>query len=71
MPFAAVSDVCRDNSVTCMAPTKAFNLAGLQTGQVEGIYGILPAVIDKRALQDVPPVIPYGIEENIVYRGLS
>lgn len=34
VPFAAVSDVCRDNSVTCMAPTKAFNLAGLQTAAV-------------------------------------
>ena len=34
VPFAAVSDVCRDNSVTCLAPTKAFNLAGLQTAAV-------------------------------------
>lgn len=30
-PFASVSDDCRDNSVTLIAPTKAFNLAGLQT----------------------------------------
>ncbi|MEU6511219.1 MalY/PatB family protein [Streptomyces sp. NPDC046942] len=30
-PFASVSDACRDNSITCVAPTKAFNLAGLQT----------------------------------------
>ena len=34
IPFASVSDVCRDNSITCMAPTKAFNLAGLQTAAV-------------------------------------
>lgn len=34
MPFAAVSDICRENSVTCLAPTKAFNLAGLQTAAV-------------------------------------
>lgn len=33
-PFAAVSEVCRDNSITCIAPTKAFNLAGLQTAAV-------------------------------------
>lgn len=33
-PFASVSDVCRDNSITCIAPTKAFNLAGLQTAAV-------------------------------------
>lgn len=33
-PFASVSETCRDNSVTCIAPTKAFNLAGLQTAAV-------------------------------------
>ncbi len=31
MPFASVSKVCRENSITFIAPTKAFNLAGLQT----------------------------------------
>lgn len=30
-PFASLSDTCRDISITCIAPTKAFNLAGLQT----------------------------------------
>ena len=34
VPFASVSDVCRDNSITCIAPTKAFNLAGIQTAAV-------------------------------------
>ena len=34
VPFISVSDVCRDNSVTCMAPTKTFNIAGLQTAAV-------------------------------------
>ncbi|QNM05314.1 MalY/PatB family protein [Qiania dongpingensis] len=34
IPFASVSDACRENSVTCIAPTKAFNLAGLQTAAV-------------------------------------
>lgn len=33
-PFASVSEHCRENSVTCIAPTKAFNLAGLQTAAV-------------------------------------
>lgn len=33
-PFASVSEACRDNSITCIAPTKAFNLAGLQTAAV-------------------------------------
>ncbi|MDE7045685.1 MAG: aminotransferase class I/II-fold pyridoxal phosphate-dependent enzyme, partial [Acetatifactor sp.] len=34
VPFASVSEVCRDNSITCMAPTKTFNLAGMQTAAV-------------------------------------
>ena len=33
-PFAVVSEACAQNSVTCIAPTKAFNLAGLQTAAV-------------------------------------
>lgn len=34
VPFASVSEDCRDNSITCIAPTKAFNLAGMQTAAV-------------------------------------
>ena len=33
-PFAAVNEVCRKNSLTCLAPSKAFNLAGIQTAAV-------------------------------------
>lgn len=31
IPFASISEECRENSITCVAPTKTFNLAGLQT----------------------------------------
>lgn len=34
VPFASVSELCAKNSVTCLAPTKTFNLAGLQTAAV-------------------------------------
>lgn len=34
IPFASVSKSCSNNSITCIAPTKAFNLAGLQTAAV-------------------------------------
>ena len=34
IPFASVSESCRKCSITCIAPTKAFNLAGLQTAAV-------------------------------------
>ena len=33
-PFASVSETCRDISITCLAPTKTFNIAGLQTAAV-------------------------------------
>lgn len=33
-PFASVSSTCAAVSVSCLAPTKAFNLAGLQTAAV-------------------------------------
>lgn len=31
VPFASVSEVCRNNSVTCVAPTKTFGIPGIQT----------------------------------------
>ncbi len=34
VPFASVSETCREISVTAIAPTKAFNIAGLQTAAV-------------------------------------
>ena len=34
VPFASVSDVCKNISITCIAPTKTFNLAGLQTAAI-------------------------------------
>ena len=34
VPFASVSEACRQQSITCLAPTKTFNLAGLQTAAV-------------------------------------
>lgn len=34
IPFASASDTCRAISVTCIAPTKTFNLAGLHTAAV-------------------------------------
>ena len=34
IPFAAVSEICAKNSITCIAPTKAFNIAGVQTSAV-------------------------------------
>lgn len=34
VPFAAVSEHCAQNSITCLSPSKSFNLAGLQTAAI-------------------------------------
>lgn len=34
IPFQSVNEVCKNNSVVCIAPTKAFNIAGLQTSAI-------------------------------------
>lgn len=34
VPFASVSEKCQQNCITCIAPTKAFNIAGLQTAAI-------------------------------------
>ncbi|MGG7049148.1 MULTISPECIES: MalY/PatB family protein [unclassified Campylobacter] len=33
-PFAAASEICKNLSITCVAPTKTFNIAGIQTASV-------------------------------------
>ena len=34
VPFASVSENCKNNSITCIAPTKTFNIAGIQTAAI-------------------------------------
>lgn len=34
IPFASVSDICAENSITCISASKSFNLAGLQSAAV-------------------------------------
>ncbi len=34
VPFASVSDDCRKCGIVCIAPTKAFNIAGIQTAAI-------------------------------------
>lgn len=34
VPYASVSEKCRKNCIICVSPTKAFNLAGIQTSAV-------------------------------------
>lgn len=41
VPFAAASDICRDISVSCIAPTKCFNIAGTHTAAVFAANSVL------------------------------
>ena len=34
VPFASASDICRDVSITCIAPTKTFSIPGIQTSAI-------------------------------------
>ncbi len=34
IPYASVSEVCRENCIICIAPTKAFNIAGIKSAAV-------------------------------------
>jgi len=34
VPYASVSETCAQNSITCIAPTKTFNIAGIQSAAV-------------------------------------
>lgn len=34
IPFASVNNACREISISCIAPTKTFNIAGLQTAAI-------------------------------------
>ena len=46
VPFASVSEECRMNSVTCVAPSKTFNLAGLQSSAM-----IIPDEVMRRNIE--------------------
>lgn len=47
IPFASISDAFRQNSVTCTAPSKTFNLAGIQVANIIIIDEEIRRKIDK------------------------
>ena len=53
IPFASVSDINKKISVTCVAPTKAFNIAGIQTAAV-----IVPRVLQAQKTNGIQPYTP-------------
>lgn len=65
-PFAALSDEFCRRSVTCVSPSKAFNIAGLQIANIIASDPELRAKID-RAINDneVCDVNPFGMQATI------
>ena len=65
-PFASLSKRFRQNSVTCVSPSKAFNLAGLQIANIiaadEGVRRRIDRAIN---INEVCDVNPFGIEATI------
>jgi cystathionine beta-lyase len=61
-PMAAVSEACRDNSVTLNSPSKAFNIAGLQIANIICSDATLRRRIDRAInINEVCDVNPFGV----------
>lgn len=66
IPFASISEEFLHNSVTCLSPSKAFNLAGLQIANIIAADNELRMKIDKAInVNEVCDVNPFGIEALI------
>ena len=61
-PFASISEDFLRHSVTCLAPTKAFNIAGLQMSNIVCSEPEMRALIDKAVnVNEVCDVGPFGV----------
>ena len=65
-PFASLSDEFLQHSVTCVSPSKAFNIAGLQIANIVAADNNMRLKID-RAINDneVCDVNPFGVQALI------
>lgn len=62
-PFASVSDDFAMNSVTCVSPSKAFNLAGLQIANIVAADANMRVKINRAInINEVCDVNPFGVE---------
>ncbi len=65
-PFASLSPDFLNRSVTCISPSKAFNLAGLQTANIVAADKDLRAQIDRALnINEVCSIGPFGAEALI------
>lgn len=65
-PFASLSDAFLHRSVTCLSPSKAFNIAGLQIANIVAFDNDLRSRIDKAInINEVCDVNPFGVAATI------
>lgn len=65
-PFASLSDAFLRRSVTCVSPSKAFNIAGLQIANIVAFDNDLRSRIDKAInINEVCDVNPFGVAATI------
>lgn len=65
-PFASISNSHLRNSITCVSPSKSFNLAGLQIANIIVCDGTVRKKIDRAInINEVCDVNPFGIEATI------
>lgn len=65
-PFASLSDAFLHRSVTCVSPSKAFNIAGLQIANIVAFDNDLQSRIDKAInINEVCDVNPFGVAATI------
>ena len=61
-PFASLSDAFLHRSVTCVSPSKAFNIAGLQIANIVAFDNDMRSRIDKAInINEVCDVNPFGV----------
>ena len=65
-PFASVSEEFQRRSVTCISPSKAFNIAGLQIANIVAEDDDMRQRIDRAInINEVCDVNPFGVEATI------
>lgn len=65
-PFASLSEAFLSHSVTCISPSKAFNIAGLQIANIVSADATVRAKIDRAInINEVCDVNPFGVLATI------
>lgn len=65
-PFASLNEDCLHNSVTCVSPSKAFNMAGLQIANIITCDDAVRKAIDRAInINEVCDINPFGVTATI------